>query len=193
VLIDAGRSSPPVFLPVHVTSRDSDVYRLTSASRRPGDIVNRLVAIDVARPSLPVTYRVIRDAMTSRAFDVSQSGVMTLTSHATSLLRAVTRVNVTVEATLIGSSRTASTLVQFELVDDVGGLAWECDDERTATVTENSSRATSVATLTAGGSVNHVSYQIISGDTQHAFSIDQTTVSLSVCQSVCHSCTCTSL
>jgi len=189
VLIDAGKQSAPVFLPVRQTSSDhprspspadtGDIYRVTAAARRPGDTVGRVLAIDLDRPSVPVTYRVIRDTVTSRAFDVTHfGGVMTLTSM-TSLLRDVTHVNVTVQAVITDSNRTASTLVQFELIDDVGGLAWECDVQQ-ATVIENSARATSVATLKARTD-DDVTYHIVNGNRQHAFVIDQTTVSYYQC------------
>ena len=84
VLIDAGKQRAPVFLPVRQTSSDhphspadSAIYRVTATARRPGDTVGRVLAIDLDRPSVPVTYHVIRDTacdVTCRAFDVTQSG-----------------------------------------------------------------------------------------------------------------------
>jgi len=97
----------------------------------------------------------------------------------TSLLRDVTHVNATAHAVISDSSGTASTLVQFELIDDVGGLAWECDVQQ-ATVIENSARTTSVATLKARTDCD-VTYDIVNGNRQHAFIIDQTTVSYYQC------------
>ena len=98
----------------------------------------------------------------------------------TSLLRDVTHVNATAQAVISDSSGTASTLVQFELIDDVGGLAWECDVQQ-ATVIENSARATSVATLKARTDCD-VTYDIVNRHRRrHAFIIDQTTVSYYQC------------
>jgi len=97
----------------------------------------------------------------------------------TSLLRDVTHVNATAQAVISDSSGPASTLVQFELIDDVGGLAWECDVQQ-STVIENSARATSVATLKARTDCD-VTYDIVNRNRQHAFIIDQTTVSYYQC------------
>ena len=196
VLVDAGPQRAPVFLPLRrlhspvepVTSQQvHDSFRLTGAVWRPGDVVSRLTAIDIDRPTLPLSYDVIHDTAASRAFDISQSGVMTLTSN-TSLLRGMTQVNVTVQAATsdpAGDTLMSNTTLTFELVDsiNVGGLAWDCVDQQ-ATVTENAPAATSVTRLTAHidiadiytGSDSVVMYHIVSGDPQHVFSIDALTV-----------------
>jgi len=193
VFIDSGRQRAPVFLPVTrhaaVTSQAVDSLRLTAAVWRPGDVVAVVAAIDIDRPTTPVTYDVIHDTITSRAFDISQSGVVTLASNTsvlTSLLSGARRVNVTVEASTsdsFGRTLTSSRVLTLELVETVWstGLAWQCVGDQEATVTENSSRRTSVARLAASarssldGAV--VKYDIVSGDAQHVFSINSLTVS----------------
>ena len=90
-------------------------------------------------------------------------------------------------------------VLQFELVDDdVGGLlAWSCHHVTTS-VAENAPPGTSLVTLSAriyyaeyqgdtswrgswdtrwDDSGTNISYHIVDGDPQHAFSIDHTTVS----------------
>jgi len=197
VLIVAPRQPSPVFLHhTHTTTISPSLpqrvaempLQVTGAVRRAGDVVYRLVAIDIDRPRLPVTYRLTHDTVQSRLFDVeTSSGVMTLTSN-TSLLRGVMMsaggqevVNVTVEAEMVGGHSKARTLVQFELVDDhvAEGLVWHCDNKQVASVTENSeAHHMSVATLTAWSSVDGaISYHIISSQpAQHVFNIDHYTV-----------------
>ena len=220
VLIDAAVNHRVVFLPA-VTLPDSRYTQtqtthtdslnehllLTAAIYRPGDVLTRLTAIDWHQPAVPVSYRVIHDTEQSRAFDISQwSGLMTLTSNKsllTSLLSHVTSVNVTVQAaindSLSGHVVTASTVVRLQLVDaarcwsgsNVGGPVWDCVHQH-VTVTENAPAATSLARLTARYGDDVVRYYIVSGDAQHVFSLDSTTVRrycvticLSVCLSVC--------
>ena len=184
VLIDAGAQRAPVFLPVVASTSTSHSYRLTGAVWRPGDVISRVVAVDIDRPRLPVTYRIIDDSPTSSAFDISQSGVVTLASN-TSRLRGLTDVNVTVQAAVAGNSITSSKLLRFELIDwrgsssgsDVGGLWWQCVWPQYAAVMENSPRDTRVTRLTAHSADNDsLIYHIVNGDPQHAFSIDPITV-----------------
>jgi len=192
VLIDSARRRAPVFLPIRQAATDTsqpvDTLRLTGARWRAGDVVTRVTAIDLHQPSLPVSYYVIDDATTSAAFDISEStGVMTLTSPDASLLAGLRVLNVTVQAVITdhaGDTRTSSTVLSFEMIDSVwstssvGGLAWDCVNEQ-ATVTENSARATSVATLRARSSdAMPIVYYVVDGDAEHVFDINALTVSL---------------
>ena len=106
------------------------------------------------------------------------------TSLLTSLLRHITRANVTVQAAItdnIGDTLTSNTLLSFELVDtewSVGGLAWEYLHDH-VTVTENAARATHLATLRAynthmsslSDDLPIIQYYIIDGDSQHVFTL----------------------
>lgn len=174
VLIDSASQPTVIFLPSADTSRQ--LIRLTAAESRPGDVVARVVAIDSLRPSLPVSYYMIHD---TAAFDIDhQSGCITLTSN-TSSLTGMSLVNVTVRAhstDYTGRSLTATTVVQFELVQS-NVLLWNCEYQQ-ARVTENSASGTTVATLTARHSLNTViSYHIVNGNTQNVFTINSITVS----------------
>jgi len=143
------------------------------------------------QPTLPVSYSIVYNTPTSRAFDISEStGVVMLASNA-SLLTGLHRVNLTVRAGVThstGDTLTSSTVLGLQLVesewstDNVCGLAWECTDLQAAVV-ENSPGATRVTRLTASSRSTNtadslvVTYHIVSGDPDNVFQIDPLTVS----------------
>ena len=189
VVVDAARWRAPVFLPVVDGEGQVVVQRVMGVGGGAGDVVGRVVAIDLDQPSADVTYRVVDGggAVTSPPVSVdARSGELRLSGER----RRRGVLNVSVEATLTATGMSSMAMVQLELVDAVCGLCWTAGWSAVS-VLENAAATTHVARLTATHSCSDddadaISYYIVSGDPAHAFIIDNATVRLSVCLYVTH-------